>query len=257
MNIRTNKLKQKLAAGGLVLSGGVRLPEPGLVEVMGYAGVDYVLIDAEHGSMGWTEIERMVLAAYAADTTPIVRVHENDEARIMRALDLGAMGVLVPHIRSAEEAQHVVDGAFYPPQGKRGVGPSRGIKFGAVSSADYYANINNEVSVSLMIEDAEAIDNINEIVEVEGIDVLNVGTSDLAASLGVPGQPLHAKVAEASEKVLAAAARKGIAVGYPTRSLEDGVQAVKRGFRVLSCGNAAPLLFEAVQQKLAVLRGAE
>ena len=95
----------------------------GLVEVMGYAGVDYVLIDAEHGSMGWTEIERMVLAAYASDTTPIVRVHENDEARIMRALDLGAMGVLVPHIRTAEEAQHVVDGAFYPPQGKRGVGP--------------------------------------------------------------------------------------------------------------------------------------
>ena len=118
MSIRTNKLKQKLAAGGLVLSGGVRLPEPGLVEVMGYAGVDYVLIDAEHGSMGWTEIERMVLAAYAADTTPIVRVHENDEARIMRALDLGAMGVLVPHIRSAEEAQHVVDGAVLPTAGQ-------------------------------------------------------------------------------------------------------------------------------------------
>ena len=124
-------------------------------------------------------------------------------------------------------------------------------------SADYYANINNEISVSLMIEDAEAIDNIDEIVEVEGIDVLNVGTSDLAASLGVPGQPLHEKVAEASEKVLAAAARKGIAVGYPTRGLDDGIEAIKRGFRVLSCGNAAPLLFEAVSQKLEALRGAE
>ncbi len=257
MNIRTNKMKGKLKAGELVFSANVRLPEPGLVEVLGYAGVDYVLIDAEHGSIGWTEMERMILAAYAADTTPIVRVYENNEAMIMRVLDIGAMGVLVPHIRSADDAQQVVNGALYPPQGKRGVGPSRGIKFGAVSASDYYANINNEVSVSLMIEDAESIDNINEIVEVEGIDVLNVGTSDLAASLGVPGQPLHPKVAEASEKVLAAAARKGIAVGYPTRSIEDGCQAIKRGFCVLSCGNAAPLLYQAVRENLEVLRSAK
>ncbi|MCZ6679190.1 MAG: aldolase/citrate lyase family protein [Candidatus Poribacteria bacterium] len=254
MNIRTNKLKQKLKARELVFSGSVRLPEPGLVEVMGYAGVDYVLIDAEHGSIGWTEMERMILGAYAADVTPIVRIHENNEAMIMRALDIGAMGVLVPHCRNAADAQRVVDGALYPPQGKRGVGPSRGIKFGAVPVADYYAGINNEISVSVMIEDAEAIDSIDEIVEVDGIDVLNVGTSDLAASLGVPGQPLHAKVAEASEKVLVAANRKGIAVGYPTRSIEDGLQAIKRGFRVLSCGNAGPLLFQAVQGYLEALR---
>ena len=254
MNIRKNKMKQKLKAGELVFSASVRLPEPGLVEVMGYAGVDYVLIDAEHGSMGWTEMERMILAAYAADVTPIVRVHENNEAMIMRTLDIGAMGVLVPHCRNAADAQQVVNGALYPPDGKRGVGPSRGIKFGAVSASDYYANINDEISVSVMIEDVEAIDNIDEIVEVKGIDVLNVGTSDLAASLGVPGQPLHPKVAQASEKVLAAATRKGIAVGYPTRSIEDGVKAIKRGFRVFSCGNAAPLLLQAVEQYLSALR---
>jgi len=255
MNIRSNRMKKKLKAGELVFSASVRLPEPGLVEVMGYAGIDYVLIDAEHGSIGWTEMERMILAAYAADTTPVVRVHENNEAMIMRALDVGAMGILVPHCRNAAEAQQIVNGALYPPQGKRGVGPSRGIKFGAVLASDYYAGINDEIVVCVMIEDAEAVDNIDGIVEIEGIDVLNVGTSDLAASLGVPGQPLHAKVAEASETVLAAATRKGIAVGYPTRSIDDGLQAIKRGFRVISCGNAAPLLLQAVQQYLAALRG--
>ena len=255
MNIRSNRMKKKLKAGELVFSASVRLPEPGLVEVMGYAGIDYVLIDAEHGSIGWTEMERMILAAYAADTTPVVRVHENNEAMIMRALDVGAMGILAPHCRNAAEAQQIVNGALYPPQGKRGVGPSRGIKFGAVSASDYYAGINDEIVVCVMIEDAEAVDNIDEIVEIEGIDVLNVGTSDLAASLGVPGQPLHAKVAEASETVLAAATRKGIAVGYPTRSIDDGLQAIQRGFRVISCGNAAPLLLQAVQQYLAALRG--
>lgn len=255
MNIRTNTVKQKLKSGEPVFGSSVRLPEPGLVEVLGYAGMDYVLIDAEHSSIGWTEMERMILAGYAADTTPIVRIHENNEAMVMRALDIGAMGILVPHCRNAEEAQTLVNGALYPPQGKRGVGPSRGIKFGAVPAADYYANINNEVSVHAMIEDAEAIETIDEIVEVEGLDVLHVGTSDLAASLGVPGQPLHPKVTEASEQVLEAANRAGIAVGYPTRSIEDGLQAVNRGFRVFSCGTAGPLLLEAARQYLEALQG--
>jgi 4-hydroxy-2-oxoheptanedioate aldolase len=254
MNIRTNTMKQKLKSGESVFGGSVRLPEPGLVEVFGYAGMDYVLIDAEHGSIGWTEMERMILAAFAADTTPVVRVHENNEAMVMRVLDIGAMGVLVPHCRNAEEAQRLVNGALYPPQGRRGVGPSRGIKFGAVTAEAYYANINNEITVHAMIEDAEAIDNIDEIVEVEGLDVLHVGTSDLSASLGLPGQPLHPRVAEAAGKVLEAAGRKGIAVGYPTRSVEDGRQALQRGFRVFSCGNAAPMLLKAAQEYLGALQ---
>ena len=172
----------------------------------------------------------------------------------MRALDIGAMGILVPHCCNAADAQRLVNGALYPPQGKRGVGPSRGIKFGAVSGADYYAGINAEIVVSAMIEDAEAVENIDEIVEVEGLDVLFVGTSDLAASLGVPGQTSHLKVVEASEQVLTTATRKEIAVGYPARSIEDGLQAIKRGFRVFSLGNAAPLLLKAVQQYLQALR---
>ena len=105
-----------------------------------------------------------------------------------------------------------------------------------------------------MIEDAEAVEHINEIVETEGLDLLFVGTNDLTASLGLPGQPLHPKVVEASEKVLAAAARKGIALGYPVRSVEDGTEAIKRGFRVFVCGNAEGVLLNAIQQYLGALR---
>jgi 4-hydroxy-2-oxoheptanedioate aldolase len=247
-------MKQKLKAGGPVFGAGVRLPAPGLVEVMGYAGMDYVLIDAEHGSIGWADMERMILAAFASDTTPIVRVHENNEAMVMRALDIGAMGVLVPHCRNAEDAQRLVNGALYPPQGKRGIGPGRGAKFGAVSTEDYFANINNEVVVMAMIEDAEAIENIDEIVEVKGVDVLVVGTSDLAASMGLPGQALHPTVTAAAEKALVAATRKGVAVGYPIRNPEDGKQAIQKGFRVFFCGSAAPMLLEYAQQYLKALR---
>ena len=177
MHIRTNPMKQKLQNGALVFGVGARLPEPGIVEVLGYAGVDYVRIDGEHGSISWTAMERMILAAYAVGTTPIVRIYENNAAMIMRALDLGAMGILVPHCCNAEDAQRIVNGALYPPQGKRGVGPGRGIKFGAVSTEDYYAGINDEIIVTAMIEDAEAIENIDEIVEIQGLDVLNINPS--------------------------------------------------------------------------------
>ncbi len=254
MHIRTNSMKQKLQDGATVFGVGARLPEPGMVEILGYAGLDYVRIDGEHGSIGWTEMERMILAAYAVGITPIVRIHENNAAMIMRALDLGAMGILVPHCRNGEDAQQIVNGAFYPPQGNRGVGPGRSIKFGAVSTEDYYANINDEVVVAAMIEDSEAIENINEIVEIEGIDVLSIGTSDLAASLGVTGQTSHPKVVEASEKVLTAATRRGIAVGCPARTVEEGLQVMKRGFRVISCGNAETFLLRSVQQHLRALQ---
>ena len=247
-------MKRKLQDGSTVFGVGARLPEPGIVEILGYAGLDYVRIDGEHGSVGWTEMERMILAAYAVGITPIVRIHENNAAMIMRALDLGAMGILVPHCRNAEDAQHIVDGALYPPQGKRGVGPGRGIKFGAVSTEDYYAGINDEIVVAAMIEDAEAIENIDEIVEVGGIDVLSIGKSDLAASLGVTGQTSHPKVVEASERVLTAAWQKGIAVGCPAGTVEETLQAIERGFRVLSCGNAETFLLKSVQKHLHALR---
>ena len=105
-----------------------------------------------------------------------------------------------------------------------------------------------------MIEDAESVENINEIVEVEGIDVLSIGKSDLAASLGVTGQTSHAKVIEASERVLAAAAPKNIAVGCPAGTVEDALQAMERGFRVLSCGNAETFLLKSVQQHVRALQ---
>lgn len=116
----------------------------------------------------------------------------------MRSLDLGAQGILIPHCCTAEDARRFKQGSLYAPQGTRGVGPGRSKQWGVVGNEEYYQTINDQVLLLAMIEDPEAIDNIEAIAQ-EGLDVLWVGTGDLAASYGVPGQLTHPKVVEASQ----------------------------------------------------------
>src|SRR6185436_16212728 len=116
MPVRENKLKRKLQAGGTIYSSSVRLPEPGLCELLGYAGFDFVLIDGEHGATDAATIDRLVQGCFAGETVPVVRVLRNDEPEaIMKALDLGAQGVLIPHCRTAEDALRLKQSALYPP----------------------------------------------------------------------------------------------------------------------------------------------
>src|SRR5207249_2310742 len=120
---RENKVKQTLQAGGTVYSSSVRLPEPGLCEILGYAGFDFVLIDGEHGAADAGTIDRMIQGCFAGGTVPIVRVLRNhDPEALMLALDLGAQGVLIPHCRTADDARALQDAAFYAPRGHRGFG---------------------------------------------------------------------------------------------------------------------------------------
>src|SRR5919109_4977432 len=130
----------------------------------------------------------------------------------MRALDIGAQGVLVPHIKNADDARRAVDAALYPPDGRRGIGPNRGSQFGAISADEYFKPINDEVAVMLMMEEADAVENIGAITGVAGITALSIGLSDLSGSLGVPGQANHPAVRAAVDTLMAAAARKGIPV---------------------------------------------
>jgi len=130
MPVRENKVKQILRAGGTVYSSSVRLPEPGLCELLGYAGFDFVLIDGEHGAVDAATIDLLVQGCFAGGTVPVVRVLRNDEPEaVMKVLDLGAQGVLIPHCRTADDARRLQEAAFYPPRGKRGFGPGRGGKW--------------------------------------------------------------------------------------------------------------------------------
>lgn len=254
MSVRKNRVKQILREGGTIFGSGTRLSEPGLVEILGYAGFDFVIIDGEHGSMGWAEMERMILAGLATDAAPIVRVLKNEAELVMRTLDLGAMGVLIPHLRTPDDARRFVDGAMYPPQGHRGFGPGRGQKWGTVSLEEYFKSVNDEVVLLALIEDIEGVENIDAIVDVGGIDVLWVGTGDLAMAYGVPGQTAHPKVMEAAAQVLEACQRANVACGFPARSVEDAKWAMAQGYRAIGYGGAESYVMQAGREYLRTVR---
>ena len=253
MPVRPNRAKDIIRQGGCLVSTAVRLPEPSLVEILGYAGFDFVLIDGEHGSIGWSDMERMILAAHASDTVRVVRVLKNEPEMIMRSLDLGAQGILIPHCCTAEDARCFKQGSLYAPQGTRGVGPGRSKQWGVVGNEEYYQTINDQVLLLAMIEDPEAIDNIEAIAQ-EGLDVLWVGTGDLAASYGVPGQLTHPKVVEASQRVLEVGIQYNIAVGWPAQSPEDAARAASKGYRAIGCGGAEGYVMAGAQSYLKVMR---
>jgi len=240
--MQKNLMKAKLEEGKVVLGGGARTPYPGVIEAMGYAGVDWVLIDGEHGSMSYETAEVMCMYAYAVGVTPIMRVHELSESLITRALDLGALGVLVPHVKTAADARRAADAAFYQPVGTRGVGPMRGARFGAVALTDYFAHANRETVVMVMIEDAEAIENIDAIAAAEGIHILHIGTADLSQSMGVPGQTDHPTIQAAVREVAAAAQKHGKWVGCQARNRKRITELTAAGFHSLTVGNDMAVL---------------
>lgn len=185
--MRTNQTKQKLADGKAVFGGIIASHAPDQVELLGAIGYDFVMIDAEHGPMSLTEIEDMVRAAEIFEITPLVRVVDHADETILRVLDRGVQGIIVPHVNTRAEAESIARAARYYPDGTRGVGSGRAHDYGiGMSRADSTRWINDNTLVVAMCEEVEAIDNLDEILQVPGIDVVHVASSDLTQSMGYP-----------------------------------------------------------------------
>lgn len=195
--MRTNTAKAKLRAGHPVSVVNPMYPAPGLVELLGRSGFDAVFIDCEHGPADWSQVEDMVRAAELADVTPIVRVQANDGPTITRALDRGAGAVQVPHVNTREDAEAAVRHAKFAPLGHRGYAGGRAA-FG-VKPADFPRHANEETMVVVMLEEVEALRQLDAIVQVEHVDVFFVAPGDLAQSMGYPGQMDHPEVRAAVE----------------------------------------------------------
>jgi 2-keto-3-deoxy-L-rhamnonate aldolase RhmA len=180
--------------------GGIA--DPQIVEIIGLAGFDAAFIDMEHTSFDLRDIQLMVMAAERVGVTPIVRTPGFDPAFILRLLDMGVQGVQVPHVSSADTAREAVKAVRYPPQGERGMAAaSRAADFGRIRLLDHMAASNKEITLACMIEDTEAMENIDAIAAVEGVDLLAVGPSDLSRSLGVSGHPDHPRLVAAIDRV--------------------------------------------------------
>ncbi len=254
MPVRENKAKQILRAGGTIYSSSVRLPEPGLCELLGYAGFDFVLLDGEHGAVDATTIDRLVQGCFAGGAVPVVRVLRNDEPEsVMKALDLGAQGVLIPHCRTAQDALRLQDSACYPPRGKRGFGPGRGAKWGLVPTPEYFATIDETILLIALIEDVAGVENIDEIAAV-GLDLLWVGTGDLASDYGVPGETNHPQVMAAAARILASCQKHNIACGFPARDIESAKWAREQGYRAIGYGCAEQYVMQTARMFLELTR---
>jgi len=199
--VRNNTAKAKLKAGQAVSVIAPTYTSAGLVELLGRVGFDVIFIDCEHGPAGWDDVENMVRAAELVNVTPIIRVQANDPSTITRALDRGAGGVQVPHVNTRAEAEAAVRHAKFAPIGHRGFAGGRSA-FGE-KMTEYTRRANAETMVVVMLEEVEALENLDDILKVDEIDVFFVAPGDLAQSMGLPGQMDHPKVQAAIDDAVA------------------------------------------------------
>lgn len=213
--MRPNTMKQKLQAGQPVFGSMITFPSAPVVEMLGFLGYDWVLIDNEHGSITVDLAEDMIRAAEFAGTAPIVRPVGNRPEIIAPFLDRGAWGVQVPHVNTAAEARAAVSAVKYYPEGERGLfSRGRPADYGfSGSTPEYVADANRNTLVCLMLEEVEAIANIPELVQVPGVDVYFIGAGDLSQSMGYPGQQTHPEVQALVEQGVRQIAAAGITAG--------------------------------------------
>ncbi|MBP0614559.1 HpcH/HpaI aldolase family protein [Jiella mangrovi] len=196
------------------------IPHPVAVEVIARAGLDFLCIDWEHSQISRGEIENLVRAAEAGGAVAMVRVPGNNAEAIAAVLDSGAEGVLVPRVSSAEEAEAAVRATRYPPDGERGAGPGRASRYG-YDIADYVATANAKILLCVQVETVRAVENIEAIAAVEGVDLVFIGPGDLAVSMGAFGPGGTERLEAAIETVIAACRSAGKAVGLFRPSAAD------------------------------------
>jgi 4-hydroxy-2-oxoheptanedioate aldolase len=213
---RRNRIKAAIADGRSAWGVGVQTNSPDMVEMAASTGFDFVYLDCEHGSFGFDGVIQLIRAAEASGTTPIVRVPDHTPSFIMRVLDAGAMGVIVPNVRNAEEARKAVSAAKYlsgSNGGSRGACPgTRATWHQAADWSEFSTRSNAETSVWLLLESVEAFQNVDEIVNVPGIEAIMMGPFDLANALGFPGNTAHEDVVGMCTEIASKARKNNIHV---------------------------------------------
>jgi 4-hydroxy-2-oxoheptanedioate aldolase len=232
--MRPNQIRTRLAAGELVVNAWLSIPSSYAAEGIGHSGVHSVTVDLQHGMLDFSDVLPMLQAISATPATPLVRVPSLDMAQIMHLLDAGAYGIICPMISTPKQAADLVAACRYPPAGKRSFGPSRGLLYGGT---DYVAAADDTIMVIPMIETAEAVERIETILDVGGIDMVYLGPNDMAFELdGHVGFP-RPKSEAALGRVLDAASRRDIPAGIFCASAEEARTRATEGFRLVTPGN--------------------
>lgn len=239
------RLRQALAAGKVVYGTWVQTPSPEVVEILGWSGWDFVILDLEHGPYGPEGLPNLVRAAEASGATPFVRVPLSAPHEVGKALDLGAAGIVVPGVSSADDGARAVRLTRLPPRGSRGSSPStRQLHYSALPFTSLTEPGANQPLVVLQVEARLATSDLGGILGIDGLDVIFIGPYDLSTSLGLPGQFDHPRVKEAITEIVSRAAERGVAVGIWVPDAEAAHLWVGQGVRFMTVSNNELMLFK-------------
>lgn len=252
--IRENQLKRKLQQGEVVLGLFVNCSYPGFVEICGYAGFDFAIIDLEHGPLHPLVAENLCRAADCVGIAPLVRVGKNDSLHIQRALDIGSAGVQVPQIETKADAEACVRSAKYSPLGSRGLSFYTRAGVYTAAGAQITDKLNEESLVVIHVEGIRGVENLAEIVSVPHIDVIFLGPYDLSQSLGIPGQVRDPRVIDLMHQCIDTIRNAGKTVGTFADNPETAKQWIDAGIQYIALGVDVGIFLRACQGLVKAIR---
>lgn len=251
--MRPNHVLRAWRANQQTIGAWLSIDSTFTAESMAHVGFDWLCLDMQHGLLDYNDVKRMLPAISTTPTIPFVRVPWNEPYEIMKALDAGAYGVVVPLINNREEAAKAVAACRYPPDGMRSFGPARATMY---SGRGYVQEANNEIACIVMIETAEALDNLDEIMSTPGVDAVYIGPSDLAYALGLSptgdnNEPVHVA---AVAKIFECAKKHNVAAGIHTGSAEYTNRYLQQGFHMVTLGADSGFMGRLARQELKAVR---
>lgn len=251
--MRENRLRSIWKTGGAAVNGWLTIPDGFCAEVMAHEGWDALTVDLQHGVIDYPALVPMLQAISSTSTVPVVRVPWLEPGILMKALDAGAYAVICPMVNTREDAQKLVAYTHYAPRGMRSYGPARALLYGG---PDYLHRANDTVVVFAMIETAQALDNLDAILSVEGLDAVYVGPADLSISLGCEpdfDDPAPT-VAQAIDHILERASAHHVVAGIHNGTPEGALRRIEKGFRFVSVASDARLLADGARAALQKIR---
>ena len=255
--MQENQVRRKVIAGETAVGCFLGLGSPSVAELLAYSGYDWLLVETEHNALDSAQVERMLMAIDGSGAMPMVRVPPSDLFAIQKALDVGAMGIIVPMVKTVEEAEAVVAATRYPPEGNRGFGPLRASRY-TLDYEDYLERANQNILVGLLLETAEAVEDLEQIASVPGVDLLYMGMWDLSLALGVdPRRQPNPETDAVIDKALKVGRDTGVAIGIGVGSPEDLAHRLDQGFAFLGYGSDYSLLVGGAKSALETFRASQ
>jgi len=241
--MKKSQIKEKLYSGEVCLGTWLFLPSPDVVEIVGLAGLDFVVIDMEHSPITYNNASSMIIAAENNGIAPYVRIPQLSASDILKTLDTGAHGIQVPHVETGKDAKKIIQYSKYHPSGERGMAPStRAGKYTLKTDKNLLKKANDENLIVVTLESENSLDNIAEMIEVDGVDVIYIGPYDLSQAMGLPGEVDHPKVINKMESIFSFINKSGKISGSFANTPERAKRLKNIGVNYLTCETDGTLL---------------